>query len=67
MERSIRRKDGKRSHFGMVLLLVNTLKRDWKSYGFSDWETTEPLTGQGIEDILDKTKRLDHYWIQPEI
>ncbi|MGQ4666711.1 hypothetical protein ACUIJN_12910 [Metabacillus halosaccharovorans] len=47
--------------------MVNTLKRDWKSYGFSDWETTEPLTGQGIEDILDKTKRLDHYWIQPEI
>ncbi len=33
-EKRIRRKDEKRSHFGMVLLLGNKLNRDWKFYGF---------------------------------
>lgn len=33
----------------------------------ADWETTETIIGQGIEEILDKTKRLDHDWIQPRI
>ncbi|MCM3443690.1 hypothetical protein M3683_23050 [Metabacillus halosaccharovorans] len=40
----------------MVSQLGNTLNRDWKSYGFMDWETTEALIGQGIGQILIKKK-----------
>lgn len=37
-ERRDWRKEWKSSNSNMVLQLGNTLNRDWKSYGFIDWE-----------------------------